>query len=61
MLAANLPTDPPVEFGSTLAYALASVRNYVQMAVFEGAGEDQIYDVVFDGIERATAKCEREA
>jgi hypothetical protein len=32
---------------------LASVRNYVQMAVFDGASEDQIYDVVFDGIERA--------
>lgn len=53
MLAANLPTDPPVELGSTLAYALSSMRNYVQMSVFEGASEDQICDVVFDGIDRA--------
>jgi hypothetical protein len=53
MLPANLPTDPPVELGSTLAYALSSMRNYVQMSVFEGATEDQIYDVVVDGIDRA--------
>jgi hypothetical protein len=53
MLAANLPTSPSVELGSTLAYALASMRNYVQMSVFEGATDDQIYDVVVDGIDRA--------
>lgn len=50
---ADLPVDPPVELGSVLAYALASLRNYVEMSVFEGATDDQIHDVVFDGIEQA--------
>ena len=52
---AGLPCDPPVALGSTLAYALASTRNFVQMSIFEGATEDQVYGVVVDGIDRATA------
>jgi hypothetical protein len=40
-LAADLPCDPPGPLGSTLAYALASMRNYVQMSIFQGATEDR--------------------
>ena len=54
VLAADLSSDPPVPLGSTLAYALASMRNYVQMAIFQGATEDQVFDVVVDGIDAAT-------
>lgn len=55
MLEAALPVDPPVQFGSTQAYALCTVRNYVMMAVHAGCSEDQIYSMVVDGIDRATA------
>jgi hypothetical protein len=56
MLDADLPVDPPVAFGSVQAYALASLRNYVQMAVFEGASDDQIFDVVCAGLDWARAE-----
>ena len=56
MLAANLSTDPPVELGSTLAYALSSMRNYVQMSVFDAATDDQILDVVCAGLDWARAE-----
>jgi hypothetical protein len=56
MLAANLPTDPPIELGSTLAYALSSMRNYVRMAVFEGASEDMIFDCLCDALDRTRAR-----
>jgi hypothetical protein len=51
---ADLRVDPPVERGSTQAYALCTVRNYV-MAIDAGCSEDQVFGVVVDGIDRATA------
>ena len=34
------------------AYALASMRNYAQMALFEGCSDDQLLDVVVDAVNR---------
>jgi hypothetical protein len=61
MLEADLPVDPPVQFGSMQAYALCTVRNYVMMAIHEGCTECQICDVVSHGIERAIAAARRHA
>jgi hypothetical protein len=52
---ADLPVDPPVELGSTQAYALCTVKNYVMMAIHAGCSEDQVFGVVVDGIHRAMA------
>jgi hypothetical protein len=54
MLEADLPVDPPHRLGSTQAYALCTVRNYVMMAIHAGCSEDQVFDVMVDGIDRAT-------
>ena len=37
------------------AYALCTVRNYVMMAIHAGCSEDQVFGMVVDGIDRATA------
>jgi hypothetical protein len=55
MLEADLPVDPPVALGSTQAYALCTVRNSAMMAIHAGCSEDQVFGVVVDGIDRATA------
>jgi hypothetical protein len=55
MLEADLPVDPPVQFGSIQAYALCTVRNYAVMAIHSGCSEDQVFGIVVDGIDRATA------
>jgi hypothetical protein len=52
---AGLPVDPPVAFGSIQAYALCTVRNSAMMAIHAGCSEDQVFGVVVDGIDRATA------
>ena len=37
------------------AYALCTLRNYVMMAIHAGCSEDQVFGVVVDGIDRASA------
>ena len=37
------------------ANALWTVRNYVMMAVYAGCPEDQIFGMMVNGIDRATA------
>jgi hypothetical protein len=49
------PSRRSARFGSTQAYALCTVRNYVMMAIHAGCSEDQIFGMVVDGIDRATA------
>jgi hypothetical protein len=55
MLEADLPVDPPGEFGSMQAYALCTVRSYAMMAIHVGCSEDQVFGMGVDGIDRATA------
>lgn len=43
---ADLPVEPPVELGSTQAYALCTVRKYAMMAIHAGCSEDQVYSIV---------------
>jgi hypothetical protein len=50
VIAADLPVLPPVPSGSMQQYALASMRNYAQMALFEGCSDDQLFDVVADAV-----------
>ena len=55
MLDADLPVVPLVPLGSIQAYALCTVRNYTVMAIHAGCSEDQVFGIVVDGIDRATA------
>jgi hypothetical protein len=52
---ADLPVDPPVELGSIQAYRTTHGQELAMMAIHGGCSEDQVFGVVVNGIDRATA------
>jgi hypothetical protein len=55
ILDTGLPVDPPVAFGSIQAYALCTVRNLRDDGDPRRLLDDQVFTMVVDGIDRATA------
>jgi hypothetical protein len=52
---ADRSVEPPVAVGSTEASALCTVGNYAMTAIHADCSEDQVFGIMVDGIDQATA------